>query len=320
MIAITMGDPNGVGPEIILKAYLASALPKQCFVLGDISVLRYCSERLGLNVPLLVMENLNLRAGGLNVLDMKMMTPNEIEIGKISKRAGRASIEYVRKAANFAKEGLCSAMVTLPINKTAIMLSESNFIGHTELIAGICGVKDYVMMLASEKLIITHVSTHVSMLKAIRNVKRERIVKVIKLTHEAMIKLRGHAKIAVAGLNPHAGEGGAFGDEEIREIAPAIEEARNLGFDVYGPLPPDTIFFRILRGDFDGVVCMYHDQGHIAMKFSGVDDGVNVTLGLPIIRTSVDHGTAFDIAYQGVASIGSFVNACKMAEQLLQSI
>jgi 4-hydroxythreonine-4-phosphate dehydrogenase len=203
------------------------------------------------------------------------------------------------------------------MNKEATQLSDPVFTGHTELIASLCGVEDATIMLASEQLIVTHVSTHVSLREAIERVKRERVQRIIRMTCEAVARLRVNPRVAVAGLNPHAGESGLFGREEIEEIRPAVEWAQREGLPVEGPLPPDTVFYlAIARKRFDAVVCMYHDQGHIPLKLLDFEGGVNVTLGLPIIRTSVDHGTAFDIAWKGVASTKSLVAALELAAKL----
>ena len=208
-------------------------------------------------------------------------------------------------------------MVTLPMNKEATRLSDPHFTGHTELIGELCGIGDVTIMLASEQLIVTHVSTHVSLREAILAAKKDRICTILKLTAEAVRRLRPNPRIAVAGLNPHAGENGLFGDEEIREIRPAVEWARGQGMPIEGPFPPDTIFYMaVRRKQFDAVVCMYHDQGHVPLKLLDFEGGVNITLGLPIVRTSVDHGTAFDIAGKGLASTVSLVRALEYAEKL----
>ncbi len=242
------------------------------------------------------------------------MTP-----GKLNAKSGQAAREYVVSAARAALAGEIAAMVTLPMNKEATQLSDPNFTGHTELIAEVCGVKDVTIMLASDQLIVTHVSTHVSLAEAIARVKRERIQTILRMTSEAVSRLRENPRIAVAGLNPHAGENGLFGDEELREIRPAVEWAQAQGMPVEGPFPPDTVFYMAVRQKrFDAVVCMYHDQGHIPLKVLDFEGGVNVALGLPIVRTSVDHGTAFDIAGQGVASTASFVRALDFAARLVQ--
>ena len=239
-----------------------------------------------------------------------------MRIGQISRASGSAALRYVEHATRLALEGRVSAVVTLPINKEATGLSEPGFSGHTEYIAAMCGTSGYTMMLASERLIVTHVSTHLALREAIDRVRRDRVLEVIRLTDSALRKLRPRRRVAVAGLNPHAGENGAFGDEDLAEIRPAVELARAEGMDAHGPEPPDTVFMHVLNGRYDAVVCMYHDQGHIPMKLLDFEGGVNVTLGLPIVRTSVDHGTAFDIAYQGKAFTKSLHDACVMAERL----
>jgi 4-hydroxythreonine-4-phosphate dehydrogenase len=210
-------------------------------------------------------------------------------------------------------------VVTLPVNKEATRLSTPEFTGHTELIAQICGVPDVTIMLVSPKLIVTHVSTHCSLREAIERAKRPRVLRIIELTCEAVSRLRRNPRIAVAGLNPHAGENGSFGREEIDEIEPAVAEARSKGLPVEGPVPPDTVFYMaVSRGRYDAVVCMYHDQGHIPSKLLDFEGGVNMTLGLPIIRTSVDHGTAFDIAWKGIASTTSLIAAFDLAVKLTE--
>ena len=318
MLAVTMGDGNGVGPEIILKAFSEHQLDGSYVVIGDVSCLKRCSEMLGFSVPLHTVQGVeDVRDGVLNVWDREMLTEAEVQPGVLSKKAGAAARAYVEFAAQQCLKGTFDAMVTLPVNKEAVRLSDPGFTGHTELIAQVCGQSDYTMMLSSDKLTVTHVSTHVSMLQAVTNVKKERIVKVAELTHCALLGRSAQPKIAVAGLNAHAGEGGAFGDEEIREIIPAVEECQKMGLKVTGPYPPDTIFLRASKGEFDAVVCMYHDQGHIPMKVLDFSGGVNVTLGLKVMRTSVDHGTAFDIAYKGIADSRSFVEAYRFAQQMV---
>ena len=319
MIAVTMGDGNGVGPEIILKAFAENRLGGGYIVIGDISCLEYCSETLNLPVPFHTVQNAeDVQAGVLNVWNLGMLSKDDIQPGTLSEKVGAAARAYVEFAARECLKGTFEAMVTLPVNKEAVRLSDPGFTGHTELIAQVCGQDDYTMMLSSPKLTVTHVSTHVSMLQAVANVKKDRIVKVAELTHDALVGKNPRPRIAVAGLNAHAGEGGAFGNEEIKEIIPAVGECQEMGMDVTGPYPPDTIFLRASKGEFDAVVCMYHDQGHIPMKVLDFSGGVNVTLGLKVIRTSVDHGTAFDIAYQGKADAGSFVEAFHFAEQMVQ--
>lgn len=318
MLAVTMGDGNGVGPEIILKAFAGRELDGNYGVIGDVSCLKRCSEALGIHVPLHAVHSVDeVSDGVLNVWDMGLLTEEDIQPGTLSQKVGAAARAYVEYAAQKCLDGTFEAMVTLPVNKEAVRLSDPVFTGHTELIAQVCGQNDYTMMLSSDKLTVTHVSTHVSMLQAVANVKKDRVVKVAELTHYALVGKRERPRIAVAGLNAHAGEGGAFGDEELREIIPAVEECQKMGLNVTGPYPPDTIFLRASKGEFDAVVCMYHDQGHIPMKVLDFSGGVNVTLGLKVIRTSVDHGTAFDIAYKGIADSRSFVEAYRFAQQMV---
>lgn len=311
MLAITMGDANGVGPEIVLKAFKQNELGNGDYVVvGDYSILNWCNEKLGYEVSLHKMSDLtDYDNQALNVYDLNLLSPEDLTLGKIDKKVAAASREYVAEATRMALDNKFTALVTLPVNKEAIRLSDPKFTGHTELIADICGQDSYTMMLASSKLTVTHVSTHVSMLQSIANVKKDRILDVIKLTYDAIHRFKETPKIAVAGLNAHSGEGGAFGMEEIEEITPAIEAANAAGMNAIGPVPPDTVFLRASKGEFDAVVCMYHDQGHIPMKVLDFEGGVNVTLGLKVVRTSVDHGTAYDIAYKGIASTGSLVAA-----------
>jgi 4-hydroxythreonine-4-phosphate dehydrogenase len=321
LIGITMGDANGVGPELILKAYSAGELSGDFIVIGDYAVLQYCNALLGYKVPLKKVQAINDRKEGfLNVLDLGLLQSGQIQIGTISKEAGMAAVQYVECATQMALDGQISALVTLPMNKEAARLSNENFTGHTELIAGMCGQSNNTMMLASDKLTVTHVSTHVSMEEAIRLIRRERVYNVIKLTSDALKRFHPRPRIAVAGLNPHAGENGSFGMEEINEIRPAVMQAKREGLCVEGPIPPDTVFYRACKKEFDAVVCMYHDQGHIPMKVLDFEGGVNVTLGLKVIRTSVDHGTAFDIAYKGIASTRSFIAAYAYAAKMVGSV
>ena len=318
IFGITMGDSSGVGPEIALKAFRDGGIRHPVVVFGDLAVMEHCNRQLGYGISLRAVTGPSgWQAGSLNVVDLRLLGVEDLAIGRISAKSGAAAREYVVAAARAALSHDIDAMVTLPMNKAATELTDSGFTGHTELVASLCGVKDAVLMLASDRLIVTHVSTHCSLRQAIDRAKRERIVKVIRLTCEAASRLRSSPRVAVAGLNPHAGEGGVFGREEIEEIAPAVAEARSQGLPVEGPIPPDTLFYMaVARKRFDAVVCMYHDQGHIPLKLLDFEGGVNVTLGLPIVRTSVDHGTAFDIAWRGEASTRSLVNALDLAVRL----
>ncbi|MFW5742475.1 MAG: 4-hydroxythreonine-4-phosphate dehydrogenase PdxA [Spirochaetota bacterium] len=308
MLAVTMGDANGVGPEIVLRSAAAGALGDDVTVYGDGAALELAAGKLGLDREL---------PAGVCMVDLALLGIDDVRPGEVDARVGAAAVDYVEVATRAALAGEAEAIVTLPVNKEACRASRPGFTGHTEFIAGLCDTPSVTMMLASDRLIVTHVSTHVSLAEAIDRARTERILDVVRLTNDAVRLLRPSARIAVAGLNPHAGEHGAFGTEEEDEIRPAIERAREEGIDAYGPEPGDTVFHNAVhRNRFDAVVCMYHDQGHIPMKTLDFDGGVNVTLGLPIVRTSVDHGTAYDIAYQGRARTRSFELALEMARRL----
>jgi len=317
VIAVTMGDSSGVGPEIVLHSFKKKELPREFFVVGDLSVLNICNHRLQYDVPLhRITETSPLNPDELNVYDLGLLTPDDLRPGEISKKSGHAALRYVETATRFALEGKVDAIVTLPVNKEASRLTEPDFTGHTEYIAKLCGKQRSTLMLASPKAIVSHVTTHVSLRNAIDMIRKQRVLDTIRVTGEALPRLRKTARIAVAGLNPHAGENGSFGREELDEIAPAIAEAQKEGIDARGPFPPDTIFMDLLKGRYDAIICMYHDQGHIPMKILDFEGATNVTLGLPVVRTSVDHGTAFDIAYQGVAFTSSLRDAAQMALRL----
>jgi 4-hydroxythreonine-4-phosphate dehydrogenase len=321
LYGITMGDSSGIGPEIILKSFSRAEIHHLIVVYGDLAVLHYYNQLLGLRVPLrLVSAGEFPQAGSLNVVDHNLMRAGDVTPGKLNAKSGQAAREYVIAAARDALAGKIAAMVTLPMNKEATQLTDSAFVGHTELIGNVCGVKDVTIMLASDDLIVTHVSTHTSLRNAIDQARKDRICTIIRLTNDALHGLMPHPRIAVAGLNPHAGENGLFGDEEINEIRPAVEWARSQGMPVEGPLPPDTLFYLAVRKKkYDAIVCMYHDQGHVPLKLLDFEGGVNVALGLPIIRTSVDHGTAFDIAGTGVASTKSLLKALDFAVRLART-
>ena len=318
IFGITMGDSSGVGPEIVLHAHQKGELRPRCVVFGDIAVLDHYNRSLGYNVPLRCVQNVrDWTEDALNVLDFGLLQPADVTPGSINRKSGAAAREYIVAAARAALNGDIAAMVTLPVNKEATQLSDPHFVGHTELIGSVCGVTDVTIMLVSEQLIVTHVTTHVSLAAAIALTKQDRIKKIIRMTVEAVCKLRDNPRIAVAGLNPHAGENGLFGREDIDEIRPSVEWAQALGMPVEGPVPPDTAFYLAVRKKrYDAIVCMYHDQGHIPLKLLDFEAGVNVALGLPIIRTSVDHGTAFDIAGKGLASTASLISALELAERL----
>ncbi len=317
---ITMGDSSGVGPEILLRAWRNGELRHPVVAYGDLAVLERANRLLGCGVPLrAIARPAEYREGHLNVCDAGILNPEDVRPGELSAASGAAAREYVIAATRAALAGEIAAMVTLPMNKEATQLSDPGFVGHTELIGSLCGAADMTIMLVSEQLIVTHVSTHVSLREAIERVKEPRVRRIIELTCEAVARMKENPRVAVAGLNPHAGENGLFGREEIEEIAPAVEWARAKGLPVEGPLPPDTVFFlAVRRKRYDAIVCMYHDQGHVPLKLLDFEGGVNVALGLPIIRTSVDHGTAFDIAWKGVASTRSLVCALDLAAKMAE--
>jgi 4-hydroxythreonine-4-phosphate dehydrogenase len=306
VIGITAGDPAGIGPEITLKALMSSEFPGGCIplVIGDSAVLGRARGYTGLDAELNRMTSASgALPGRVNVLDMGLMSAGGYETGKVQASCGKAAYEYILKAVDLALRGDIAAVVTNPINKEAFRKAGIGFPGHTELLAWRTGVKEFSMMFYLDGICVAHVTTHCSLREAIGMITVERVLSHIRLL-EATVRGLGIAapRIAVGGLNPHAGENGMFGDEEIGRIAPAIEKARALGTNASGPYPPDTVFMRAFKGEFDGVVSMLHDHGFVALKSRNFDEGVNITIGLPIIRTSPGHGTAFDIAGRGIAS------------------
>ena len=265
------------------------------------------------------LDNLNTKYGTIDLIDLDNV-PADLPYSQVDPRAGKAAYEYVEKAVQYAMANKVQAVVTAPLNKEALHAGGKMFPGHTEILAQLSGTKDYSMMLVSEKLRVIHVTTHVQLRKACDLVKKERVLTVIKLADENA-KMLGfkQPRVAVAGLNPHSGENGMFGDEDRKEIVPAVEAAKQLGINASGPIPPDTVFHRAANlNEFDIVVVMYHDQGHIPIKLLGFDTGVNVTVGLPFIRTSVDHGTAFPIAGKGIADSKSMTESLYLAAQMAQ--
>ena len=322
VIGITMGDPSGIGPEIILKSFEnAEIRNSRIIVIGDYNVMMAAYlllkiKSFKLNRVLNVRECL-FNYGILNILDLHLIDMNELIPGKVQAISGNAAFECIKEAVELVQKKDIDAIATAPLNKEALHLAGHKYPGHTEILAWLTDTKDYAMLLYDEKLSVIHVSTHISLLEAITGLRRERIEKVIGLANETMKKLCGkEPRIAVAGINPHAGENGLFGNEEMIKIIPAIKNMKEKGINVEGPLPPDTVFLQAVQGKYDVVVAMYHDQGHIPLKLIGFDSGVNITAGLPFIRTSVDHGTAFDIAWQGKANEKSMVEAIKVLIKL----
>ncbi len=326
LLAITQGDPAGVGPEIIVKALQDEAVFARCrpLVIGDARMLARAATWLGM--PPLRFERVetpsdaDYAVGTIPLLEQNNADPAEIAPGVLSAAAGDAAVESVSLACDLALAGDVDAIVTTPLNKEAMRLAGYPYAGHTELLAERTGADRVSMLLVSDSLRVVHVSTHVPLAEAIRRVTPARVEEVIDLAEYACEALGIAApRIAVAGLNPHAGESGLFGSEDATQIRPAVERARARGLNVSDPLPPDTVFLRAMRGEFDIVVAMYHDQGHIPMKLLAFEDGVNVSIGLPIIRTSVDHGTAFDIAGTGRANPASLLAAIEVAVKMVRA-
>lgn len=322
IIGITMGDAAGVGPEIIVKSLQSEKVYEQShpIVIGDAKMLKRAAEILKVDLTIKLVNgnsDLTTRFGEVACYDLNIL-PEDLPFGKVSSEAGHAAFEYLRTAIELANEGRIDAICTAPLNKEALHKGGHIYPGHTEILAELTGTKDFSMMLSSPKLKVIHVTTHVGIIDAIKMINPERVYKVIRLAHETLTKSgMDQPKIGVCGINPHAGENGLFGyGEEEEKIIPAIERATEEGINVEGPLPADTLFFRAQRGDFDIVVAMYHDQGHGPIKVLGLEAGVNITVGLPIIRTSVDHGTAFDIAGKGVVDERSLLEALRQAIEL----
>ncbi|ASK62404.1 4-hydroxythreonine-4-phosphate dehydrogenase PdxA [Virgibacillus phasianinus] len=323
IIGITMGDASGVGPEIIVKSLQSEHVYEQShpIVIGDAKMLGRAAELLEANVTIKEVDvNFDFTAtkfGEIACYDLDLL-PADLPFGQVSPEAGHAAFEYLRTAIELANEARIDAICTAPLNKEALHKGGHIYPGHTEILAELTNTKDFSMMLSSPKLKVIHVTTHVGLLDAINMTNPERVYKVIRLAHETLTNSGiDQPKIGVCGINPHAGENGLFGyGEEEEKIIPAIERATEEGINVEGPLPADTLFFRAQRGDFDIVVAMYHDQGHGPIKVLGLEAGVNITVGLPIIRTSVDHGTAFDIAGKGIVDERSMLEALRQAIEL----
>lgn len=327
LIGITLGDPAGIGPEITVKALASHGIYEKCrpLVIGDVNVLKNAAKLVGMTeIQINAIEKPSdgqYVPGCIDVIDMKCVDADSLPIGKVSAQAGEAAFQYVKKVIELAMEKEVDATVTNALNKEAINLAGRHYSGHTEIYAEFTGTDKYTMMLAHKNLRVVHVSTHVSLREACDRVKKERILEVIRIANQACKEMGiEQPKVGVAGLNPHCGENGLFGREEIEEIAPAVEAAKKEGILAEGPVPADTVFSKAQGGWYDIVVAMYHDQGHIPLKVVGfvynqkeqkwdAVEGVNITLGLPIIRTSVDHGTAFDQAGTGKANELSLLNA-----------
>lgn len=321
-IGITMGDPAGVGPEVIVKALQHATVWESCMpiVIGDEGQLRRAEQVTGVTLPIEIIaapDDVSLNRHGIFVIQTGHV-PADLPLGQVSPVGGEAAYQYVVRATQLAQDGEIAAICTAPLNKEALHAAGHQYPGHTELLGHLTGRKDFAMVLVAPDLRVAHVTTHVGLKRALELATRAREEKVITIGAELLHQIGiAHPRIAVCGINPHAGEHGLFGEgEEEREITPAIEAMRAQGYDVSGPLPADTVFFRARRGEFDLVIAQYHDQGHVPVKVLGLEAGVNVTAGLPILRTSVDHGTAFDIAGTGVADERSMIEAIRLAAQL----
>jgi 4-hydroxythreonine-4-phosphate dehydrogenase len=316
-VGITLGDVNGIGPELVVKLFADHAPARICdpVVFGDVDALR-AVQPLAPGCPRIVAissVDAPLPSNAIPVFDAGVAAPT-VRFGVLDPAAGHSAVAWIEAAARACIDGTLSAMVTCPISKDCIYQAGYHYIGHTELVAELTNTPDYRMCLFAGDMRIVHITGHLSLREALEWVKKDRIVSSVEIGHEALRKLGiVTPRIGVAGLNPHAGEAGAFGREEIEEIRPAVEACIARGIECSGPYPPDTIFRAMREGGLDMVVAMYHDQGHIPLKLIAMDEGVNVTLGVPIVRTSVDHGTAFDIAGKGLARESSLVAALNLA-------
>ncbi len=335
-IGITMGDAAGIGPEIIAKTLADPSWYEKCrpIVIGGAAIMRRAMELVGSpqSLRLVEVDAVGVRAyfasghpepadgsaDNLDIVDLDFLSVEDVPFGKLSPKAGDAAFRYLECANRLAMTGALDAICTAPLNKEALHAGGHLFPGHTEILAKLSGTKEFAMMLTAPNLRVIHVTTHIGLLDAIKRVTPERVYTVIRLAHDTLVRAGiERPRIGVCGINPHAGEHGLFGyGEEEKQIAPGIARAVAEGIDANGPLPADTLFFRASRGDFDIVVAMYHDQGHGPIKVLGLEAGVNITVGLPYIRTSVDHGTAFDIAGTGKAEDGSMRAALEAAIEL----
>lgn len=318
-IAITMGDPCGIGPEVVVKALSDQRVYASCrpLVVGNIYAMQRAVELTGL--PLRINESNNPGDAGrddrvVDVLDIKNLDPEDITVGQISPACGKAAMEWVTKAGELALSGAVAGLATAPLNKEAASLAGYQSIGHMELLQELSEAKIVATMLMAKNLRVVHLSTHRSLRIACDYVKQDRIIDFLQLTHDSFVKWGFQSpRIGAAALNPHGSDGGLLGNEEAEEIAPAVQAARERGINVTGPVPADIIFHQAIQGQYDVVLAMFHDQGHIPVKVYGFEESITANLGLPFVRTSVDHGTAFDIAGKGIASEASMLEAIRLA-------
>ncbi|NLG18617.1 MAG: 4-hydroxythreonine-4-phosphate dehydrogenase PdxA [Fibrobacter sp.] len=318
LFILTMGDPAGIGPEIAVKTLHNFSSHFDIAVLGDLSVLIQAAGFVGLSPRFnRMLSAKDFKRSAINVIDAGLISPGQFEIGKAQPQCGKAAFEYITRAIDLAMRNEVAGVITNPISKESLKMAGINYPGHTEIFADKTGTSDFTMLFLLKNVGVAHVTTHCSLKEAIILISKERVLKNIHLLHKAMKNLGiEKPRIAVGGLNPHAGENGLFGDEEINHISPAIEHAISEGINASGPYPPDTIFMRAFKGEFDGVVSMLHDHGFVALKSLDFEHGVNITTGLPIIRTSVGHGTAFNLAGSGEASTESLKSAMNAAYML----
>ncbi|MFW5774764.1 MAG: 4-hydroxythreonine-4-phosphate dehydrogenase PdxA [Chitinivibrionales bacterium] len=320
LLAITMGDPAGIGPEIAVKACsrLSARHLSRLLIIGELPILtkwrdELCPDR-AVN-PITSVDQ--LKRDAINILSLDIVAASNFKEGQVSASCGKASFEYITRAIELAMQGTIQGVVTCPINKESLHMAGITFPGHTEIFARYTRTDDYTMMFLLDNVAVVHVTTHCSLIRALELIRAPRVLKNITLLDGALRRMGlDSPRIAVGGVNPHAGENGLFGREEIDHVAPAIKQARAAGIDVAGPFPPDTVFMRAFKGEFDGVVSMLHDHGFVALKSRDFERGVNITVGLPIVRTSVGHGTAFDIAGLGIASPQSLLEAIRVGRLL----
>lgn len=317
-IAIPMGDPAGVGPEIVVKTAVSKEILDLCdlVVIGDKNVLEKAIEICQVNLKIHTIKNIEegkYEKGILNVIDLENVDMNTLEYGQVQGMCGKAAFEYIKKCVELAMEHKVDAIATTPINKESLKAGNINYIGHTEILGDLSNSRDPLTMFEVDNMRVFFLTRHMSLRRACDAITKERVLEYIERCTKALKQLGVSGKMAVAGLNPHSGEHGLFGDEEVKEITPTIEEAQKLGYDVVGPVGADSVFHQALQGRYAAVLSLYHDQGHIATKTYDFERTIAITLDMPFLRTSVDHGTAFDIAGKGIVSAVSMIEAVKLA-------
>ena len=317
-IAIPMGDPAGVGPEIVVKTAVSKEILDLCdlVVIGDKNILEKAIEICQVNLKIHTIKNVEegkYEKGILNVIDLENVDMNTLEYGQVQGMCGKAAFEYIKKCVELAMEHKVDAIATTPINKESLKAGNVNYIGHTEILGDLSNSRDPLTMFEVDNMRVFFLTRHMSLRRACDAITKERVLEYIERCTKALKQLGVSGKMAVAGLNPHSGEHGLFGDEEVKEITPAIEEAQKLGYDVVGPVGADSVFHQALQGRYAAVLSLYHDQGHIATKTYDFERTIAITLDMPFLRTSVDHGTAFDIAGKGIVSAVSMIEAVKLA-------